>query len=37
MERIIKWTVYIYMFTIGFPYNFVKGFIRGWRGQECKE
>lgn len=33
-EKIIKWTTYTYMFTIGFPYYFIKGFVRGWRGEE---
>ena len=27
METIIKWTMY----TIVFPHNFIKGFIKGWQ------
>ncbi len=34
METIIKWIMYAYAFTIGFPYYFIKGFVRGWRGEE---
>ena len=37
LETTIKCVVYAYMFTFAFPYHFVKGFIRGWRGQECAE
>ena len=34
LELIIKYVVYAYSFTIAFPYHFIKGFIRGWIGQE---
>ena len=34
METIIKWAVYAFTYTLGFPYHFAKGFVRGWRGKE---
>ena len=37
LEIIIKSIVYAYSFTIGFPYHFAKGFIRGWRRVECED
>ena len=37
MEKIIKYVMYVYSFTIAFPYHFIKGFVRGWRGQESGE